>query len=218
MPRLRLKTPQLATAGPHGQLPSELLGSDHPLTRAYESLEAVRRQLLVVAALLAGSMVDALEGVAWARSAAIAGAIVLAGVAAAALLLVGIRRERAVELIAQGRENLPVTLVQRQCIRLASPRTRRSLARTLESMIEETLHPRRVSIPSARLSLNRRLIASLQDELRRVARLLRDDRVTTRGVAFSERLLTRGESPLYGRDIVALRAELRRARALLAGG
>jgi hypothetical protein len=85
-------------------------------------------------------------------------------------------------------------------------------------MIEETLHPRRVSIPSARLSLDRRLIASLQDELRRVARLLRDDRVATRGVAFSERLLTRGESPLYGRDIVALRAELRRARALLAGG
>jgi hypothetical protein len=31
-----------------------------------------------------------------------------------------------------------------------------------------------------------------------------------------ERLVTQGESPLYGRDVAALRAELRRARVLLA--
>jgi hypothetical protein len=211
-----LKPAQLAT--PEGRLPSEILGADHPLTRAYDSLEAVRRQLLVVATVLVCSVVDALAGAVWARPVAIAAGLVLAGTGGVALTLVGVRRERAVELIAEGRERIPVAVVQRQRARLAAPRTRLSLARTLETVIEETLHPRLVSIPSARPSLNRRLIVALQDDIRRLARLLREDRVSTRGVAFSERLLTQGESPLYGRDVLALRGELRRAGMLLAPG
>ncbi len=54
--------------------------------------------------------------------------------------------------------------------------------------------------------------------MRATASALLSDDATIRGVALVERVITHGQSPLYGRDTVALRSELARARALLADG
>jgi hypothetical protein len=82
-------------------------------------------------------------------------------------------------------------------------------------MTEQTLRRRAGVSLSPRVPLHRPLILAVQDELLTVARLLRFGEANVRGVAFCKRLLTDGDSPLYGRDLAALRASLRRGRALL---
>jgi len=200
------------------QLASDVLGFDHPLTRASDALDTNVRQLLVVATVLAGSVAVAIERVTWARPLALAAGIVLLGIAAIAAIRAQIRRDRALDLILEGREALPISVVQRQRRRLASPRARRTLARTLVSMVQETLDRRPPALRSARPLLHRPMIAEVQDEIRAVAELLRSDRATVRGVAFSKRIMTHPDSPLYGRDVAALRDALRRARTLLEHG
>lgn len=197
------------------QLASDALGFDHPLTRACDALDATLRQLLVVVAVLAGSVAAVIEKAFWARSLALAAAIVLLAVAAIAAIRNQSRRDLALDLILEGRETLPVAVVQRQRQRLASTRTRRTLARTFESMIDETLNRQRLAIRGARPLLHVRLIKEAQHDMRLVAQLLRADGATVRGVAFSERMITHCESPLYGSDAAALRAQLRRACELL---
>jgi hypothetical protein len=194
---------------------SDGLGLDHPLNRASAALDATVRQLLVVGGILAGSLAAAVEHATWARSLAIASAIVLLGFAAAALLRRQARRDRALDLILEGREALAVAIVQRQCRRLARPKTQRTLGRALEKMIEESLYRPWPMPHSSRPLLHRPLVALLRNEIREVAELLRSGRAAIRGVAFCERLVTNGASPLYGQDPVALRGELGRARALL---
>jgi hypothetical protein len=147
----------------------------------------------------------------------LAAAVVLVGTGALAALRVQARRDRVLDLVLAGRESLSLTVVERQRRRLASSRTRRSLARTLEAMIEETLH-RPWPVPlSSRPLLHPPLIAAAQDELRAVAKLLRSGGASVRGVALCERLVTGGDSPLYGREPEPLRSELCRARVLLDG-
>ncbi len=196
---------------------SDVLGLDHPLTRASRALDATVRQLLVVVAMLAGGVAADLEHASWGRDVAIAAGLVLVAFAFAAFVRAQTRRDRALDVILEGRESLPVAVVQRQRRRLARPRTRHSLARTLKSMIDETLHNRSLALHSSRPLLHPSLIAAAQDDMRATASALRGEHSTVRGVALVERLITRGESPLYGRDAVALRGELARARALLAG-
>ena len=60
-----------------------------------------------------------------------------------------------------------------------------------------------------------RVIASVAPELRGVIGLLQTEKVRARGVALTERLLTHGDSPLYGREAGVLRAELRRILSAL---
>jgi hypothetical protein len=196
---------------------SDVLGLDHPLTRASRALDATVRQLLVVVGMLVGGVVAAVEQAGWGREVAIAAGLVLVAFAFAALIRAQTRRDRALDLILEGRESLPVSVIQRQRRRLARPRTRRSLAKTLEAMIDETLHIRPMALRSARPLLHRPLIAEAQADMRATAGALRHEDPAIRGVALVERLLSRGESPLYGRDAAALRSELARARALLAG-
>jgi hypothetical protein len=191
------------------------VSDDHPLTRASAALDATVRQLLVVAAMFAGSIAAALEHDSWARALAIASAIVLVGFVAATLLRRQTRRDRALDLILEGRQSVPVSVVQRQCRRLSRPKTQRTLARALNSMVDDTLR-RSWPLPlSSRPLLHRPLIARLQREIRAVAELLGSGSATIRGVAFCERLVTDGASPLYGEDPLALNAELCRARTLL---
>lgn len=194
---------------------SDALALDHPLRQASDALDATVRQLLVVGAMLAGSLPAAVSGAAWARSLALAAAVVLLGTAARAAVRAQARRDCAVDLIIEGHETLPIRIVQRQCRRLVRERTRRTLARTLQSMTEQTLRRRTAGALSSRVPLHRPLIIAVQDELGAVATVLQSGQANTRGVAFCERLLTDGGSPLYGRDLAALRARLSRARALL---
>jgi hypothetical protein len=84
-------------------------------------------------------------------------------------------------------------------------------------MIDETLKRRPFGQRSARPLLSRALIRAVQDELRGIARLLEREDATVRGTALIERIVTHGESSLYGQDPIALRRDLARARAMLGG-
>lgn len=192
---------------------------DQPLTRASEALDATVKQLLVVTAMFAGGIAGVIERAAWGRPIAIAAGVALLGFTFVAWMRVQSRRDRALELILEGRDSLPVTIVQRQCRRLASARTRRALARTLQSMIDETLRRGRpLALRSARPLLSRSLIEAAQDELRGIVAVLESGEASIRGTAFVERIVTHGESSLYGRDVTALRDDLSRARAMLGEG
>jgi hypothetical protein len=196
---------------------SDVLGLDHPLTRASEALDATVKQLLVVVALLAGGLAASLEHARWGREVAISAGLVLAVFAFVAWIRAQARRDRVLDLILEGREALPLSVIQRECRRLAALRTRRSLASTLESMVEETLQRGRLGRRSARPLLSRALVTEAQDEMRSIARLLLGETARIRGVALVERVVTHGESPLYGDNSTALRSELARARVLLTG-
>ncbi len=63
---------------------SDLLGLDHPLTRASQAFDATIRQLLVVVGMLAGGVAAALEHASWGREVAIAAGLVLVVFAVAA--------------------------------------------------------------------------------------------------------------------------------------
>lgn len=194
---------------------SDALGLDHPLTRASAALDTTVRQLLVVGGILGGSVAALVEHAVWARSVAIASGVVLLGFTAAVLTRRQTRRDRALDLIVEGRELVPVWIVERQCRRLSRPKAQRTLGRALDSMLEETLYRRWPAPLSSRPLLHRPLIARLEGEIRAVARSLRSGAANIRGVAFCERLITDGCSPLYGEEPLTLREELRRARALL---
>jgi hypothetical protein len=62
---------------------------------------------------------------------------------------------------------------------------------------------------------SRRVITAAEAQLRQVAARLRAGGAELPGVAFVHRLLTAGSSPLYGKHVEPLRAELARARHLL---
>lgn len=196
---------------------TDVLGPGHPLTRASRELDAAIRQMSMVAVLLGGSLGAVLAGGAWARSTAVAAGLVLVGTAVRAALRAQTRRDRALDLVIAGPDRLPLPVLQRQRRRLASPRTRHTLARTLESMVQETLHRSWTHPLSSRPALHAPLIAGAQGELRELAALLRSGSAAVRGVALCERIVTMGTSPLYGRDLGPLRRELQRARFLLAG-
>jgi hypothetical protein len=194
---------------------SDVLGLDHPLTRACARVDATRTQLLVVAAILAGSVAAMLDGSTIAPAVGLAAAVVLAGYALAAVMRTQARRDCVLDLIIEGREDVPVSLVQHQRSRLASARVRRGLAATLESMVREMMRPPTLAARSVRPLMYRPVIIGAYTDLKRLIELLRGPAATVRGVAFAERLITHGESELYGQDCAALRDQLRRARALL---
>jgi hypothetical protein len=60
-----------------------------------------------------------------------------------------------------------------------------------------------------------RVIDAVAGDLRRTAAELRAGAASARGVALAEGLVTRGDSPLHGREPEPLREELRRIRYLL---
>lgn len=194
---------------------TDVLGLDHPLTRACAALDVARRQLLLICAVLAGTVAAALDGSTIALPVAIAAALALAGFALAALGRVQRRRDLVLDLILEGREDVPLSLVQRQRRRLASPRLRQTLARTLESMVEEMARPPSLANQMVRPLQYRPVIIETRSDLQRLIAALRSAHSTVRGVAFTERLITHGESALYGQDSSALRDELARARVLL---
>lgn len=185
------------------------MSPDHVLTRASHTLEVLARQWRAVAAALVGSGIAIAEGAHWARPLAVGAALVLLGLTVLIAAKRSMRRDRAIDLIVDGSETVPVSAIQRERRRIAASRARRSLAAALDALVEETLNRRAGFARTARPLLDARLIATLQNEIRETAALLRSDRVSVRAVARAERLVTRGDSPLYGDDAAALRAELR---------
>ena len=129
------------------------------------------------------------------------------------LLIAGFRqckREQATDLILNGLQNVPIAAIQVQRRRLLSTRTRRTLARCFERMIDQMLKWPTLQAPGARPVFHPRTIAGAIDDLRTVARALETENVSAQGVARAERVITDDASPLHGHDAIALRAELRR--------
>jgi len=192
---------------------STLLGPEHPLARADSRLRTLRAQLAVtvalgfvslVASLLLGSNALHLALGAGAVSTVLAGAMTMARASV---------RERALELIASGREELPLPAVESERDRLSDRRYRRRLARTLD-VISADPGPREWWAP---IAANREAVHAARAELSEIARLLRDlPNVRARGVALATRLVRDGAtSPLYQGPAPRLREELGRIRHVL---
>jgi hypothetical protein len=192
---------------------SALLGPAHPLVRAESRLRTLRAQLAVTGVLgvvtlalspLLGAPALHLAVGAGALSAVLAGAIVLARSSL---------REQALELIACGREELPLPVVESERSRLSDRRYRRSLARTLD-VIGADPEPHEWWSP---VYADREAVHGARDELTEVARLLRElPTVRARGVALVTRLIRDGAtSPLYRGPAPRLREELGRIRHVL---
>ena len=128
-----------------------------------------------VAAVLAGSVIALIEGRSWASPLALsaAGVLLVLGVLLAAHLQR--ERDRAIELILEGREGVPVAAVQRQRRRLSSKRTRLGLASSFEDILEEASTRRRVQFRPLSPLFEPRVVRAVTNELRGVIALLRSE-------------------------------------------
>lgn len=205
-----------ASSGHHGpQSVVGLLGPAHPLIRATEAVAVGAKQWLACAAVLAGAIIARLENHPWATALALSAGIVLLTVTILVAALVQRLRDRATELIAEGRETLPIAIVQRQRQRLLTRRRRRILAGTLDMMVRQATTPPKIRTIGARPLFDPRTIANVSAELRGVIGLLREEHVRARGVAVADGLITDGGSALYADDEKRLHEELQRIRRLL---
>lgn len=192
-----------------------VLGQSHPLTRGIDAVGCVSKQWLTCAALMAGALIARIEGDAWAVAVAVSAGLVLLTLTVVVLALRQRVRDEAMHLIAEGHEALPIAVVQRQRQRLLSPRTRDTLARTLEMMLRQALRPPRIMTRGACPLFSLLVIASVAPDLRALISVLRTKNASARGVGLLERLITHGDSPLYGREAAVLREELRRVQRAL---
>jgi hypothetical protein len=195
--------------------PRDLLGSEHPFTRANDMLGVLLRQGCAVGLLLLGSIGALILGAAQAVPFVIGSSIVGLVLAALAGEQWDRRRFAARQLVLDGRESLPLAPVQRERRRLLEARTRHYMARSFERVLQHVTR-RPAPVPAAvRPLFDVGTVSSVTDDLREIVRLLHSGVAHARGIALAERLLTEGVSPLYGYDAIALRDELRRVRYLL---
>lgn len=178
--------------------------------RAADSLHGAIRQCTLVAAVLAGSIVALIEARARAAPLAVSSGVVLLILTAVVGAFRQRKRDCAIDLILEGHETVPITAVQHQRRRLLSPRTRTTLARNFEDMIEQASKPAQLQMRGARPLSDLGIVAKATPDLHELVGLLHGDHVSARGVARAERLITDGASPLYGHNVSALRAELHR--------
>lgn len=193
--------------------PSSLLGPEHPLTRADSRFAMLRAQLAVTVVL--GIVALALSPLLGspARHLAVGAGAISALLAVGVLVARAVVREQALQLIAGGREELPLPVVRSERSRLSDRRYRRSLARTLD-VIRAGPTPREWWSP---VYADREAVHGARDELIEIARLLRElPTVRARGVALVTRLIRDGAtSPLYCGPAPHLREELGRIRHVL---
>jgi hypothetical protein len=192
---------------------STLLGNDHPLTRAESLVRTLRAQLAVT--VVFGLLIAALSPLLGRPALNLAlGAAAVSGLLVAAVLIARSRvRGRAFELIAGGREELPLRVVASERSRLLDQRTRRRLARTLDVI---TVQPTSREWWSP-VYADHAAVRGAENELREIAALLRERRaIRARGVALVTALICEGAtSPLYRGPAPALREELGRIRHVL---
>jgi hypothetical protein len=176
----------------------------------------VIRQLGVVAAILSGGSIAYLAGEPWAAPVTIGAGIALMFLALLGLSLRQQERDRALDMVVDGHENVAVTAVQRQRSRLMSINTRKHLADAFEEMVELSSHVHKIPMRGARPLYHPTTVARVETELLEIAYLLKNDEaVSVRGVARAERVISDGMSPLYDWDHRQLRDELKRVLVLL---
>jgi hypothetical protein len=188
---------------------------DHPLARVAEALRCTAHQWNHVAAVLIGSVIARAQGERWASGLVVSSGGVLVALSLLLAVRVQTRRDCVTALILDGREDLPVAVLQRERRRLLSPIAIASCWRGVwRSWLarRQRLGPGGVRLVPP-LS-EPRVVAPFTDELRELAAVLRTGQVSALSVARLERLVTHATSPLYGHDVRALCEELRRVRAL----
>ena len=191
------------------------LGHLHPLSRALALRRAHAHQLIVTSLAIALGIAGTLSHTH--EAGVLVGVAVL--VAFALALALGIARARirelARELIANGGTDHAVPVVVDERRRLGSPKERERLARSLEGYVRDATRWTRID-PRMRPPIEIRCLLFASSEASDVARLVRSDAPSPRGVAALWRFLTDGRrSALFGGDIVRLRWELLRIATLL---
>ena len=192
------------------------LGPDHPFARATTKLTTAVERSVAVSVILAIGVLALIYDLSIGAPLIVAAATVLAALLIRAGALVGITNRRALELIAQGRGELPLRAVERERQRLLDPVHRERLAQSLDVIRTEAERPPGECRPIRPL-YSVPVIWAVSCELDEAAGLVRNDG-GLRGLARAEQLITDGRSPLYGDDEVVLRQELGRIRFLLASG
>jgi hypothetical protein len=192
---------------------ASVLGPDHPLARAESQERTSRAQfaVTVVFGIVAGLFSPLLGEAAWRLS---VGAAAVSAFFLAASFVARMRlRGRAFELIASGREDLPLEAIASERSRLRDHGYRRKLARTLQVI---TVQPEGRDWRTPAYA-DRASVVAARADLLEVARLLRDlPSVSARGVALVTALVRDGAtSPLYQGPAVRLQEELGRIRHML---
>ena len=193
---------------------AEFLGPHHPLARGEELRRDLRRQSLVTTPALVLGAFGTVSARGWGLPLLVAAAIVQLGLGVVLTLHAQLQRERARELIIDGRAGLPLLALERESRRLQRRRHVRGLAGALESLVRAAERWPRL-VPTSRPVFDPRQVRAAAAELRAIAARLRAGTVAVRAVARIERLLTSGASPLYGREPEALHHELMRIEAEL---
>ena len=200
---------------PHEDLLADaLLGPDHPLVRVLQRRKLVLDWSLVVAAVLSVSLVALADGVSAALAVVLATAIVESVLACDAAMLSCSKRDRVLDLIVQGRGDLPLPAIACERRRLVDRDHQRHLAGWLDGIRSEAGHP--VRARRARPIFSVRVIVAVAPELATITAQLRSEDTGLRGVAATQRLLVDGTSSLYGQDENRLCEELHRIHYLLA--
>jgi hypothetical protein len=175
----------------------------------------VTRQWLACAATLAGSIIARLEGHPWATVLTATSVPLFAALGAVVLVLKQRVSDRATDLIAEGRETLPIEIVQRQRHRLLARRRRKALAKALDTALWQATASRRIMTRGTRPLFDVRVIVAVAADIRAVIGLLQSETPTPRGVALIDQLITDGQSAFYGHEVKPLRDKLHHIRYAL---
>jgi hypothetical protein len=192
----------------------ELLGADHPLTRALDDLVTAVRQLVVVLVLGCAAFTATIAGMAWGLPLAVGAAAVAVGLACRAALVSRRRTECVLAMVLRGADDLALAPVNKMRTRLLDERHRRRLATALDRVRQANQPP----VPghgAARPLADPRVIAAVEPELAHVVALLITGQPSVRGVAKARQLLEGPASPLFGNDAHVLREALNQVAFML---
>jgi hypothetical protein len=194
---------------------ARLLGEAHPLVRSLDRRATLHLELLVVGALLLGGLLGVAGGVHAGLPVALAAGVAGTSTWLRLMLAIALIRSLVLELLAEGRESLPLAELQKARCRLLDVRHRRTQAQWLERVAAGRdlgfgLPPRVPPLISPLIA------AEARCELLDVAAALARGAQGVAGLALLEQLASEPWSPLFDDDVQAVREALSRVRFLLA--
>jgi hypothetical protein len=191
-----------------------VLGPEHPLVPLLRACRAVRERMFVIATLQAASAAMLPNAPRLGGALLIAASAVQLALGLRLLVLMEIQHDLLRDLIVEGRPARKLRLLEREWRRLADPRRRARLARSLEQLADMAERPNSY-LAGARPYFNQRVVREVAPELRELGAMLRTDDCGVRGVALLQTLQSCGTCALYGNETRPLRGQLARARYLL---
>jgi hypothetical protein len=193
---------------------ADVLGTHHPLVCDLERLDVARNQFMVVAGMLAAGVAMLVPHSAPGISLIVAAAIVELVIACRIAVLLESRRLHVLDLIAEGRSELPIPIVARTCAQLRAPRHRQQLVRSIEILLDPRSRQFDPVVTPWQFARSE-LVRGVRRELNEISLLMRGPDAPVQGIALIERLLTDGTSCLHRDDSQVLREQLGRVRFLL---